>query len=326
MIERLLRKSLLLSGIFTWKTAQLITTMALFLGLTLVAGTATAGKGELPKGQPFQILQEQITDLETYLSEEFAAVWTRVGELQAAINANNARDDAQDQLIAILGGALAELEARVAANEASIEALQAQDAVLGALITALQSRADDLQAQMNTQGDRIDLIVLADQALQQLIDALEARVTVLEGNMITANTDIATLKQQMAAAQSAIAAKQDRVWQYCPTGSSIRQINANGSVTCETDTVATGGFTSFNVQTQSQSDNANNTAIWNWTSVTATCPSGSKRTGGGHWMTTDTMTPARSHPTGSNSWVFTIGGTMPVSFTYRAYAVCLSLY
>ncbi|MBE9535711.1 MAG: hypothetical protein IMF07_00885 [Proteobacteria bacterium] len=326
MIERLVKKSLLLSGIFIWKTAQLITAMALSLSLTLAAGTATAGEGGQPNGQPFLAMQQQITDLETYLSEEFAAVWTRVGELQAAIDSNNARDDAQDQLIALLGGALAELEARVAANEGAIEALEAQDAVLGALITALQGRADDLQAQINAQGDRIDLLVLADQALQQLIDALAARVTLLESGMSTATADIGQLKQQMAAAQSAIATKQDRVYQYCGAGSSIRKIHSNGSVDCETDSVATGGFTSFYVDKYSASDNANNTAIWNWTSVTATCPSGSKRTGGGFWLSGDLPTASDSYPTGSNSWKVTIAGTMPISYTYKSYVVCLSLY
>lgn len=295
---------------------------------------ALAGKGAYPgaNGVPFQELQGQITNLDTYINEELAAVWIRIGELQTSIDANSARDDAQDAIIGLLAGALAQLESRVSLNEADIDALEAMDLVLLGLIDALEGRVDGLQSQINIQGDQISLLVLEDQTLQQLIDALASRVETLEGLMSTVNADIepleaevSNLKQRMSNAETAIASKQNRIWNYCGTGSSIRQINANGSVVCETDSIATGGFTSFTVQAISVSGDANAASGFASTSKTATCPSGSKRTGGGFYVQSDVMFVNGSFPSGSNSWETVVRGSWPVSFWFKSYIVCLTL-
>jgi peptidoglycan hydrolase CwlO-like protein len=304
-----------------------------FLGMGICT-IAFADQGAYPgsNGKPFQALQAQITDLEASLDEKLAALWTSVGELQAAIDANNARDDAQDALISMLGGALAQLETRVAVNESAIEDLVAKDAVQDALIAALQGKADDLQLQINAQGDKIELIILADQTLQQLIDALAGRVTTLEGLMAAAAGDVTAhqaqiviLQQQMGNAQSAIATKQNLIFDYCDPNYSIRAISSSGSVTCEYDSVATGGFTSFSVEKYFAEADAVVVTAFTFTSVTATCPSGSKRTGGGFYLDNDLMFAFGSYPYGSNSWKTMVRGSLPLPSMYKSYINCLKL-
>lgn len=299
--------------------------IACFIGMG-IGSAAFADKGAFPgsNGQPFQALQAQISDLETFLDEELAQLW-------AAIAANNARDDDQDQRIALLEGALAALEARVSANEVSIEALEAKDQILEALIEALDARADALQAQIDANGGQIQDLILADQTLQALISALDLRVTTLEGLMAAVGGDlsdiqalIAALQNQISAAQAAIAGKQDRIWEYCGAGSSIRRVYADGSVVCEVDTTATGGFTSFTVETKSAYKDAGEEFIWDWATATAYCPSGTVRTGGGFHSATDVHPVARNYPYG-NGWRVQIGGTWPVPYDLYSYAVCLKL-
>lgn len=296
---------------------------------------AVAEKGVYPgaNGKPFQALQQQITNLETYINEEFTAVWLRIDELQSAIDdansSSSARDDAQDAIISLLGGALSALEARVTDNEDAIVALEAKDQVLEGLIDALDARANNLQNQIIAQGDRIDLLVLRDQALQQLIDALTMRGETLEGLMTIANADIDTLqsevntlKSRISSAETAIASKQNRIYESCPSGYSIWRINSSGSVDCAKNS---GGFTSFTVTTDSELANANAVSAFTYTSVTATCPSGSKRTGGGFYLHNDLMFIHDSRPTGNNSWIVVVRGSWPVSSPYRSYIVCLTL-
>lgn len=308
--------------------------LAAVLALSLGATTPTvAGSGAYPgaNGQPFQALQGQITDLETYLAEEYAALWTRIDELQQAIDSNNDRDDAQDAIISLLGGALADLEVRVSDNEDAIAALEAKDQVLAGLITALQAKVDDLQSQITAQGERIDLLVLQDQYLQQLIGALNARVETLEEQMTDVNADIAainseitSLKSRISSAEVAIAGKQNRIYEYCPSGQSIWKINADGSVECAQ---TSGGFTSFTVLADYEEANANAATAFATTSVTATCPSGSKRTGGGFALQNDLMFVGESRPDAisGNGWKVIVRGSWPVSSLYRAYIVCLTL-
>lgn len=293
----------------------------------ILSSPCLAAQGEFPgsNGKPFQALQEQIDAVDLSLAEQMAAVWVAVAE-------NNARDDAQDVLIGLLGAALADLEARVTTNETDIELLKAKDAVLEGLITALQDRADDLQQQINDQEDQIQLIILADQALQQLIDALTARVATLEGLMATAGTDIdtlqaqvAALQSQMAGAQAAIASKQNLIWDYCGSGYSIRRIYSNGSVSCEYDSTSTGGFTSFTVDREIDYGDAIDATVFGTVSAIATCPTGSKRTGGGFWVYSDVMFVNASYPYGINGWKTYVRGSWPIPLEFRSYVNCLTM-
>jgi len=146
--------------------------------------------------------------------------------------------------------------------------------------------------------------------------------------MADADQDIAELEstvilleQQITDAQNAIADKQNLIWESCPSGYAISQINSDGSVECE---LASGGFTSFSVSSSYAPGNAGDATAFVFTSVTATCPSGSKRTGGGFAVGNDLTFVGSSCPDGSNSWFTSVRGTWPVTTEYRSYINCIS--
>ena len=72
-------------------------------------------------------------------------------------------------------------------------------------------------------------------AVETAIDDNDSRITTNAGNISSNSTNISSNS-------TAISSKQDRVTGTCASGSSIRVINTNGTVTCETDD--TGGDTS----------------------------------------------------------------------------------
>ncbi len=293
---------------------------------------ATAAKGGVPNGQPFQALQTQIDDLEATMEEQLELLWVRIDELQAAIDANTFHDVEQDELIAILGGALAMLESRVSDNEDEIAALQAKDQLLEGLIAALEGKVADLDEELNTQGESIEALVLRDQALQHLIDVLTERVLILEGMMVTANANIASLsleisalKSRISSAESAIASKQERITDYCGEGSSIRKVNSNGTVVCESDTVATGGFTTFTTEKYYIEEDPTDSDSNGWFEIRTYCPSMSKRTGGGFYLNVSSMYIYGSHPSYTNSWRVIVKENSSSSAYFVTYVVCATI-
>jgi len=233
-------------------------------------------------GQPFKTLQSHID----MLAEDLDAA---VADLQQQIDDLVASQAAQDVIIASLQTAVSMLQDRVTANEGDIAALQAADIFLAQLIAALDVRLTDLEARVTANEGDIAAIILADQTTQMMITMIKDQLVVLslridanDGDIVTLQSQVSSLQVQLNNLQTQLAAKQDRVNGVCPVGSSIRVINANGTVVCETDDVSAGVGT-LAVLTVDANQTVPGAGILAGTlSLSATCPSTHRITGGGH--------------------------------------------
>lgn len=264
-------------------------------------------------GQPFNTLKTQLELLESNFDEA-------IRFLQSQIDVLNVDQDAQDDLISALFTAIDSLDQRIVGLEGRadaqyllIEALQAQDIFLEQLITALEQNLADLESRVAANEEDIAAIIQADIVTQQLIGAIEANITNLEllinnnaGDITDLNTLLVELDTQLTALIATVATKQDRIAGVCATGSSIREINSDGTVVCEQDDVGSGSLTSLGSALSIQVPGR---SIFSTGSLTrsATCPSGYTVTGGGYDIYTGPNTEPRlvlvlSSQRSSNSW------------------------
>lgn len=170
------------------------TALALSMGLMCVTGTAIAGKGGVPNGQPFQAIQGQ-----------FDGVQGQIGSIEARL------DDVQAQIDELVTDT-SSLEERIAINEQFIADLQAENSVI-------KAQLEDMVSEAQAQGEAIDI---NSQAIQVLVIQHQAN-----------SNAIAILQQDVTGLQAAMEDKQSSPIEACPEGSSIRSISADGSVTCE---------------------------------------------------------------------------------------------
>lgn len=300
------------------------------------AGNAT-GPGAFPgaKGQPFQALQAQIADLNQRLTQESAALLALIANLQSQVNSNSAdivtlksRCGLLDDLVAALWAELAVVKQQVALNSADITLLKARDLLHEQLFAALETKIAALDLRVTANEGDIAALILRDQALQQLINALGMQLASLDSRVQTNSSDInimksqiANLQSRMAAAESQLAAKQNRISQACSPGYSIREIFADGSVSCEQDNVASGvGTLVVHNEYTAVSDGASTGFIS--FNVRATCPSSYQLTGGGYAVSNDLTFVFNNWGEGGQTWLVTARGTWPVTTTVYSDAYC----
>lgn len=298
----------------------------IFAGMGSTIALATPGEQGSTNGKPFQSLQARIDILSLDLAEAVAL-------LQAQIDTLVSEQADQDTLIAALQSAVATLDARVSQNETDIEGLQYIQGLQAQLIEALDVRVTDLEARVAANEDDIAALVLVDQALQELIDTIQDQIDTIDARITENDGDIAVLQGQVIQLQSDLddvqddlAEKQNRVNGICSAGSSIRQINSNGTVVCEPDTVSAGVGT---LTTYRSLDSVTvPSSIWTVKYVTNNryCTGTNYRAVGGGFNLNGSMGPFghvyRNYPTSNTNWRATVRSDSTGERTLTTYVVC----
>jgi acyl transferase domain-containing protein len=276
-------------------------------------------------GQPFLTLQDRIDVLSVNLAEAVAYLQQQIDELVAS-------GAEQDVLIAALQSAVASLETRVTQNETDIVALYEWHYMQGQLIAALENELAILAARVAANENDIAALILADQAMQQAIDAIKQDIVVLNQMVALNISDIGALQAEVDSLQAALAdmqaqlaGKQDLIAGICGPGSSIRQISANGDVTCEVDSVSEGVGTLVSVTVYNWTYMPSSTVVRQERSTLATCPSTHRVSGGGHNIgggSLGTGNINRSRPLG-NGWMVRAVSKSVGRRSLYGYAVCL---
>ncbi len=242
-----------------------------------------------------------------------------VADLQAKIDALWASQAEQDELIVAIQTAAGLLQERVAANEQDIAALQAAIEFQSQLIEVLRTRLMDLEARVAVNESDIAAIIQADQITQELIAAIQTQIANLttrvdahDGDIAALQDEVASLAGELADLQAQLALTQRRVSGVCPPGSSIRVINANGTVVCESDSIGTGTGTFQSIRVEETAEIPSAGLVVGRLILSATCPASYDVTGGGYaivprslLITADVRLTevAFSLDNGANGWV-----------------------
>lgn len=304
---------------------SIILTVILLLNFQFI-GTVNAKNGEQgsSNGQPFKTIQSQIdllsSDFEAAITNLQNQVDSAVTNLQQQIDDLEASQAAQDVLISTIQTAVALLRDRVTVNEDDIAALQAASSFQAQLIQALDDRLTTLENRVTANEDDIAAIILADQTTQALIVAIQDQINTLglrisanDGDIAALQSQVATLNTMLSSVQAQLSQKQNRVNGVCSAGSSIRIIYSNGSVVCEPDTVSAGVGTFQQLTVSKVQEIPGALLLAGTLSLTATCPSTYRVTGGGYNVTGITGTLvvpgdprlvaiSRTVPSGSTAW------------------------
>jgi hypothetical protein len=209
-------------------------------------------------------------------------------DLQGQIDDLVASQAAQDVVISAIQTAASLLQDRVAANEGDIAALETANNFQDQLIQALQTDLTALEARVAANEGDIAAIILADQVTQALILSLQTQINNLNlliaanaGDIGSLQSQVGTLIGQVSFLQTQLAMKQMRVTGVCGPGSSIRVINANGSVVCEVDNVSAGVGTLDTLTVNSAQEIPSAGIFVGSLNRNTFCPSGYSNTGGG---------------------------------------------
>ncbi|WP_105201371.1 hypothetical protein [Pseudoalteromonas sp. T1lg10] len=294
--------------------------------LCLAMGTsvyATPGEGEQgsSNGQPFQTINERIDILEMELGDAIALINNRLSLIEQEQIEQNIK-------IAFLESSIAALEVRVTTNENDIATLTVIQDLQGQLIDALRTDLTALEIRVAQNENDIAALVLADAAMQALITAIQGEIVTINARIDANDADIAVLQQradaleqQLAQVTAELQTKQARVTGICAAGSSIREIDANGNVTCEADD-ANATFETYRSSGTVDVDSS----IFLTKTVTnnRSCLSGYRAVGGGHSVngSLGVGNVRASFPTSDTNWRVIGYFDSAGSRTLTTYVVC----
>jgi hypothetical protein len=196
--------------------------------LFFVCANVYAGKAGTPKGRPFIELQGVIFEVEGEIStikDQVDALVDKVDSLEGRIVANESGiATIEEQNIALQ----AQLDANatdIASIEGQIGVLENENVELQALIDGNAGDITELQAQIN---DNTGLILVLTQSLSDIDVSLQDQI-INNGQLIGA------MQAEISIITSVLDEKQRVINGSCLIGQSIRQINDDGSVVCESD-------------------------------------------------------------------------------------------
>jgi hypothetical protein len=304
-------------------------------------GSSSATGGGTPNGRPFRTLagqvatlQGQVLDMSTQLTAIEQQVTASLGTIQssldalsAAVAANTASIDdlrtyasLQDQKIASLGGAILALESTMAGVQADMQAVQLHDSLMEQWLGTLQQQWQDAEARLAENSADIQRLIDADRALQEYAAALKMQLDFVHAMALDTEAVAGTLETRLATVQAQLSSKQDRIRTACAAGSSIRQVDAAGNVTCEFDDTGSGGaagrLATADTWTSAVSVGANS---FNY--AYAYCPTGYLSLGGGFSIPLSTQVFYNA-PFLSYGWVIGVSNPFSTPTTFNASVRC----
>jgi TolA-binding protein len=277
------------------------------------ANEASPANGGNPNGLPFQNLQANIDEVESSLQDQIDDLQSQIDDLKSEVE-DLAGDSAAD--ILALSSTISDLEDALADHEA--------DDVVA--LANLASQIDD------NKNELADLLTTTGNNADDIADLL----TLIEANQ----DDIDDLESDVSDLQAEVLLKQNAISGICPSGEAAVQILTDGTLVC--DEVASAAVNIVSVirtpNTSSHTHSTNhchlfilicldnhthfNTFTHYSSSNTASCPAGSKVTGGGHFSTTGLVTINTA--SGSSAWRVVQTGADAHDF-WQTDARCLSV-
>jgi hypothetical protein len=194
--------------------------------VVLQPAAVDAQKQTLPKGRPFVVLREAI-------SQSQLGVLQQIESLQAQLDANTANDGIQSQLIASMQTLSAQLESSLSSTQATVASLVAYNALQEQLLQQQISQVAALQAKITSWGDPSQLYDLYE-AQQEVLATLTTQINVLSAQ----GQDVAAFVAQLTSLKNEYEQTAARLASGCPANNSIRQLTST-TVVCEADSGAT---------------------------------------------------------------------------------------
>jgi hypothetical protein len=267
--------------------------------------TIDAQKQTAPKGRPFALLREAISQSQLGLVQQ-------IESLQAQLDANTANDNTQSQLIGSMQTLVAQLENSLSSTQTNVNTLLAYNALQEQLLQQQMSQVATLQAKITSWGDPAQLYALY-QAQQAVLATLTTQINVLTAQ----GQDVTTLAAQLVSLKTAYEQTATQLANGCGPNSSIRQLTPM-TVVCDVDNGASLQSAEF-VGSQVM---AGPGATLTSEAFCAAATPGYVSSGGGLWSSA-AVTVVQSVKLNTNGWRVTVQNSNAFNVQVNARVTCV---